>query len=80
MSKEAQTNDGIHNDTWRYDTGQSMAHLTFRATFITAADYIGDPSILYSRMQKSKIGVRERKEMDTFVFSKEIGKVSDTIK
>ncbi len=50
-----------------------------KAFSITALGYIGDPSILHPRMQKSELADRERKEMDTFVFSKEFGHTFDLI-
>jgi len=101
--------EGIPNGTWQYDTGQSVAHLTFqameeglhvhqmsgfdalkaaelfalpedvRAISITAVGYIGDPALLHPRMQKSELAERERKEMDTFAFSDEFGRLSEII-
>ncbi len=40
-----------------------------KAVSVLAAGYIGDPSILHPRMQKSEMAPRERKELNTFVFS-----------
>lgn len=103
------TKDGIANGTWQYDTGQSVAHLTFqameeglyvhqmsgfdalkaaelfalpedvRAISVSAIGYLGEPSLLPPRMQKSELAERERKEMNTFVFSDEFGRSSDLI-
>ncbi len=103
------SSDGSLNGTWQYDTGQSVAHLSFQAMeeglyvhqmsgfdpmkaaelfalpedfqaiSVTALGYIGDPAILHPRMQKSELDERERKEMDTFVFSDEFGRISDII-
>ena len=50
-----------------------------RAISITALGYIGDPSLLPPRMQKSELAERERKEMDTFVFSGEFDRTSDIL-
>jgi hypothetical protein len=44
-----------------------------RAISVTAVGYIGDPSLLHPRMQKSEVAERERKEMGTFVFSESYG-------
>ena len=44
-----------------------------RAISVTAIGYIGDPSLLHPRMQKSEVAERERKEMGTFVFSEMFG-------
>ena len=103
------TADGTLNGTWQYDTGQSVAHMSFQAmeeglfvhqmsgfdalkaaelfafpddvqaVSVTALGYIGDPAMLHPRMQKSELADRERKEMDTFVFSDEFGRVSEII-
>ncbi len=50
-----------------------------RALTVTAVGYIGDPAMLHPRMQRSETAVRERKEMHTFIFSDEFGKVRDKI-
>lgn len=101
--------DGDPNATWQYDTGQSVAHLSFQAMqeglfvhqmsgfdalkaaelfalpedvqaiSVTAIGYIGEASMLHPRMQKSELAERERKEMDTFVFSGSFGRVSDIV-
>jgi len=103
------TADGDPYGTWQYDTGQSVAHLSFQAmqeglhvhqmsgfdalkaaeifalpedvqaVSITAIGYLGDPSMLHPRMQKSEIAERERKEMDIFVFSGQFGRASDIV-
>lgn len=52
----------------------------YRAVSVSAVGYIGDPAMLHERMQKSEISERERKELDTFVFFGEYGKVHDLIK
>lgn len=51
-----------------------------RAFSVTAIGYIGDPSLLHPRMQKSEVAERERKEMDTFVFSELFGNPSKIVK
>jgi nitroreductase len=51
-----------------------------QAISVTALGYIGDPAVLHPRMQKSELDERERKEMDTFVFFDEFGRISDIIK
>lgn len=51
-----------------------------RAASVSAVGYTGDPDMLHPRMQKSEIAERERKEMDTFVFSENFGLVSGIIK
>ncbi len=51
-----------------------------RAFTVTAFGYIGDPDMLPVRMQKSEKAVRERKELDTFVFAADFGNISDIIK
>ena len=51
-----------------------------RAVSVSAIGYVGDPSILHPRMQKSEKAERERKELDTFVFSDRYGQVSEIIK
>lgn len=50
------------------------------AVSVTAAGYLGDPSILHPRMQKSEIAGRERRELNTFVFSDNYGSASQIIK
>lgn len=50
-----------------------------RAISVTALGYLGDPSILPTRMQNAERTGRERKEMDTFVFSEGFGKKSGII-
>lgn len=103
------TADGSPNENWQYDTGQSVAHLTFqameeglhvhqmagfdkkmadklfdlpgdvKALTVTAVGYIGDPGMLHPRMQKSELAGRERKEMDTFVFTEKFGRAGKEI-
>lgn len=51
-----------------------------KAVSVLAAGYIGDPSILHPRMQKSEIAPRERKETETFVFSDTYGIISPLLK
>jgi len=51
-----------------------------RAVSVTAIGYIGDPSLLHPRMQKSEVAERKRKEMGTFVFSEIFGTPSDIMK
>jgi nitroreductase len=51
-----------------------------RAISVSAIGYLGDPGMLHPRMQKSERAKRERKEMDTFVFSDKYGQVSEIIK
>ena len=51
-----------------------------RAVSVTAIGYLGDPAMLHPRMQKSELAERERKEMDTFVFSDKYGQASEIIK
>lgn len=104
------TEDGSANVTWKYDTGQAVAHMSFqameeglfvhqmsgfdidkaaklfnlpenvRAISISAIGYLGDPSVLHPRMQKSELAERERQELDTFVFENEFGNNSNIIK
>ncbi len=50
-----------------------------QAISVTAIGYIGEPNMLHPRMQKSELAERERKEMDTFVFSGSFGRVSDIV-
>jgi nitroreductase len=50
-----------------------------RAVSVTALGYLGDPGILHPRMQKSELAIRERKELDTFVFSDTFGTHSPII-
>ncbi|MBU1014500.1 MAG: nitroreductase family protein [Bacteroidetes bacterium] len=89
--------DGSENQSFRYDVGQAVAHLTFQAMSdgiyahqmagfskekaiellqipnnfepltITALGYIGDPSILPSRMQVSEKAERERKPINEII-------------
>ena len=47
-----------------------------KAVSVSALGYIGDPGILHPRMQKSERAVRERKDLDTFVFSAKYGEHS----
>jgi nitroreductase len=51
-----------------------------RAISVSAIGYIGNPSILHPRMQKSELAERDRKELNTFVFSDKYGKASEIIK
>jgi nitroreductase len=51
-----------------------------RAVTVAAIGYIGNPDMLHPRMQKGERAERERKEMDTFVFSDVYGQVSEIIK
>jgi len=51
-----------------------------KAVSVTAVGYLGDPSILHPRMQKSELAARIRKEMDTFVHSKVFGEASVFVK
>ena len=51
-----------------------------QAVSVAAAGYMGDPAILHPRMQKSEIAPRERKEIDTFVFSDSYGSKSPIVK
>ena len=51
-----------------------------KAVSVTAVGYLGDPSILHPRMQKSELAERKRKEMDTFVHSNIYGVASDLVK
>lgn len=51
-----------------------------QAVSVTAVGYLGDPSILHPRMQKSELAERIRKEMDTFVHSNIYGVASDLVK
>jgi len=51
-----------------------------QAVSVTAAGYLGDPSILHPRMQKSELAARIRKELDTFVFSERFGQTSPVVK
>ncbi len=50
-----------------------------RAISVSAIGYPGEPSMLPLRMQKAETAERERKEMDTFVFSEAFGTKSDII-
>lgn len=50
-----------------------------KAVSVTAAGYLGNPEILHPRMQKSELAVRERKELDTFVFADAYARVSSLI-
>jgi nitroreductase len=50
-----------------------------QAVSVTAIGYLGDPSMLHPRMQKSELAERERKEMDTFVFSGIYGRASEIV-
>jgi nitroreductase len=51
-----------------------------RAVSVSAIGYLGDPAMLHPRMQKSEVAERERKEMDTFVFSDLHGQVLEIVK
>jgi len=105
------TNDeGEPNGTWQYDTGQSVAHMSFQVmeeglfihqmsgfdalkaaelfhlpediqvVSVSAVGYLGDPGMLHPRTQKSELAGRDRKELNTFVFSDEYGKISEILK
>jgi len=50
-----------------------------QAISVSAIGYLGDPSILHPRMQKSELAERERKELDTFVFSDEYDRASNIL-
>ncbi len=50
-----------------------------RAVSVMAVGYLGDPGMLHPRMQKSELAERERKGMDTFVFSEKYGTISGII-
>jgi hypothetical protein len=50
-----------------------------KAVSVSALGYIGDPGILHPRMQKSERAVRERKDLDTFVFSEKFGEISSLV-
>ncbi len=90
---------GQENLWYKYDVGQSVAHLTFQATHeglwahqiggfdmektrklfdipegyeaisAIAIGYIGDYKVLHPNLQKPELADRERKNMDTFIFS-----------
>ena len=50
-----------------------------RAVSVSVIGYLGDPAILHPRMQKSELAERERKELNTFVFSDEYSRASNII-
>ena len=50
-----------------------------QAVSVSAIGYLGDPAILHPRMQKSELAERERKELNTFVFSDEYSRASNII-
>lgn len=50
-----------------------------KAISVTAAGYMGDIAMLHPRMQKSEAAARERKDLDTFVFSGSFGETSPLI-
>jgi nitroreductase len=50
-----------------------------RAISLTALGYLGDPSMLHPRMQKSERAPRVRKELNTFVFAGKFGETSGII-
>ncbi|RLD82480.1 MAG: nitroreductase, partial [Bacteroidetes bacterium] len=50
-----------------------------QAVSVIAIGYLGDPSMLHPRMQKPELAERERKEMDTFVFSGIYGRASEIV-
>ena len=91
------------SNIYKYDVGQSVAHLTFQASFeglhlhqmsgfypgkaaelfelpdnyeaisVIAMGYIGNPSMLHSRMQKAEKAERERKDLKDFIFTVKFG-------
>ncbi len=97
------------NSTFKYDVGQSVAHLTFQAMAeglfvhqmsgfdiekarklfeipddyqaltVIAAGYPGNYNLLPPRMQKSELAERERKALNTFIFSEIFGKTSNLV-
>jgi hypothetical protein len=103
------TNKNEHNSSFKYDVGQSVAHLTFQAAheglfvhqmtgfdpakaaelfeipagFVAlsamAIGYLGNPLMLHSRMQKTELAERERKNLNEFVFEEKFGQQSDLI-
>jgi len=54
-------------------------HEDIRAVSVVAVGSLGDPAMLHPRMQKSELAERERKGMDTFVFSEKYGTASDIV-
>ncbi len=100
---------GKENAWYKYDVGQSVAHLSFQGTHeglyvhqmggfdadktwklfdipkgcaaisTTAVGYAGDYKVLHPNLQKLEVTGRERKSLDTFVFSDKFGEKSELI-
>ncbi|MDP3463162.1 MAG: nitroreductase family protein [Bacteroidales bacterium] len=98
------------NASYRYDLGQSVAHLTFQAMsdglfvhqmggFDTnkaaelfeipqgfhvvtaiAVGYIGDPEVLHPNLKKMEYADRERKPIESMVFSGQFGQTTTLLK
>jgi nitroreductase len=109
LCKKTSAKTGNTNDWARYDVGQSVAHLTFQASYeglyvhqmggfdagkaselflipddyeavtAIAVGFIGDYQILDTRLQKSELAGRERKNSVEFVFSDKFGEKSALI-
>ena len=109
ICKKTSAKTGNTNDWARYDVGQSVAHLTFQASYeglyvhqmggfdaekaselflipddyevatAIAVGFIGDYQILDTRLQKSELAGRERKNSAEFVFSDKFGEKSALI-
>jgi len=109
LGKVDSAKSGKENAWYKYDVGQSVAHLTFQATHeglwvhqmggydakkanelfdvpegyevvsAFAMGYMGDFKVLHPNLQKLEVAKRERKNMDSFVFSNKFGETSELI-
>jgi nitroreductase len=82
------TFQATHEDLWVHQMGGFDADKAgelfdipegYKAITAIAVGYMGDYKVLPPRMQKSELAERERKKMDTFVFSGNFGKKSSLI-